>query len=59
MFHKIGRVQPTFHVPLVRLVLCLDCEECFELGAEECPGCGSQTWTPLTRFLESRSPRAA
>jgi hypothetical protein len=48
----------TFHVPLVRLMLCLDCEECFELGVEECPGCGSETWTPVARFF-ARPPRKA
>ena len=55
MFHRIGRPQTRFHVPLVRVMLCIDCEECFELGAEECPACGSETWTPLVRFLESRA----
>ena len=55
MFQKIGRTQTRFHVPLVRVVLCLDCEACFELGAEECPACGSGIWTPLVRFLETRA----
>jgi len=55
MFQRVERALPRFHVPLFRMVLCLDCEECFELGAEECPGCGSETWTPLSRFLDSRA----
>ncbi len=42
-----------FHLPLSRLVLCLDCEQCFELGTSVCPACGSETWTPLARFLAS------
>ena len=55
MFQRVERTVPRFHVPLVRMVLCLDCEECFELGADECPACGSETWTPLSRFLEARA----
>jgi hypothetical protein len=58
MFRKDTRMALTFHVPLVRLMLCLDCEECFELGVEECPGCGSETWTPVARFF-ARPPRKA
>jgi hypothetical protein len=39
------------HVPLSKLALCLDCDECFELGREACPACGSSTWAPAGRFL--------
>src|SRR5262245_30516943 len=40
------------HLPLRNLALCLDCDECFTLGAETCPACGSGTWTPAARFLD-------
>lgn len=40
------------HFPLRRVAMCLDCEECFELGVSTCPACGSQTWVALARFLE-------
>jgi hypothetical protein len=43
-----------FHLPLRRVALCLDCDECFELGVDGCPACGSGTWTALGRFLEAR-----
>lgn len=50
----ISRVRPLasrVHLPLRQLALCLDCDECFELGPEMCPRCGSATWTSLSRFL--------
>jgi len=40
------------HLPLSKLALCLDCDECFELGHAACPACGSATWTPAARFLK-------
>ena len=40
------------HLPLRELALCLDCDECFALGGETCPACGSRTWTPAARFLD-------
>ena len=40
------------HLPLKKLALCLDCDECFELGYTTCPACGSGTWSPLGRFLD-------
>jgi hypothetical protein len=40
------------HLPLKKLALCLDCDECFELGYGNCPACGSGTWSPLARFLD-------
>ena len=50
------------HLPLRKLALCLDCDECFEVGYDACPACGSATWTPAARFLhllaESRDSRA-
>jgi len=53
----------TFHLPLHRTVLCLDCDECFEIGAERCPVCGSAAWASVARFLEGdmkneRRPRS-
>jgi hypothetical protein len=41
------------------LALCLDCEACFEIGADQCPACGSQTWSPLSRFIGDASDKAA
>jgi hypothetical protein len=41
------------HLPLMRLGMCLDCEACFEIGVTACPACGSKTWMPLARFLET------
>jgi RNA polymerase subunit RPABC4/transcription elongation factor Spt4 len=40
------------HLPLRKLALCLDCDECFELGQATCPACGSATWTTAARFLK-------
>ena len=45
------------HLPLMRLGMCLDCEACFEIGVTACPACGSKTWTPLARFLETARRR--
>ena len=44
------------HWPFRRLALCLDCDECFELGPSSCPACSSRTWATLSRFLEIVSP---
>jgi predicted amidophosphoribosyltransferase len=44
------------HLPLRNLALCLDCDECFALGGELCPACGSRTWTPAARFLDLVAP---
>lgn len=44
----------TLNVPLRRVVLCLDCERCFEIGPDCCGACGSETWVALARFLELR-----
>ena len=45
------------HLPLRRLALCLDCEECFEIGADACPRCGTETWVPIARLLERTQDR--
>ena len=44
------------HLPFARVGMCLDCEACFEIGAS-CPACGSRTWMPLARFLETTRRR--
>ena len=46
------------HYPLARLALCLDCEVCFEIGPAKCPACGSETWSPLSRFIGDTSDKA-
>jgi hypothetical protein len=51
MLRDVRTLRPALHVPLNRLVLCLDCEECFEVGMEACPACSSVTWVPLARFV--------
>jgi hypothetical protein len=48
---RVNSAAPRIHIPLQRLALCLDCDVCFELGQTECPACGSQTWSPLARFI--------
>jgi hypothetical protein len=50
---------PRLHFPLARLALCLDCEVCFEIGPDQCPACGSETWSPLSRFIGDASDKAA
>lgn len=45
-----ARVQ--LHLPLRRLALCLDCDECFEVGDDPCPACGNAAWAPLARFFD-------
>ncbi len=52
MFPRSAQDRPPLHLPLKRLALCLDCEECFDIAAHRCPACDSQTWIPLARFLE-------
>jgi len=39
------------HLPLRRLVLCLDCETCFEILTSSCPACGGDSWVLLSKFL--------
>ncbi|HET8578287.1 MAG TPA: hypothetical protein VFO18_14400 [Methylomirabilota bacterium] len=59
MLHRSRALPAAIHLPLRKLALCLDCEECFEVGPKTCPGCGSGTWSPLARFLDLEGgPRA-
>jgi len=51
MIGQVRRLAPRVYLPLRQLALCLDCDECFGLGPETCPSCGSATWTSLSRFL--------
>jgi RNA polymerase subunit RPABC4/transcription elongation factor Spt4 len=59
MIKSARSVTRSVHWPLRRLALCLDCDECFELGPNCCPACSSETWTTLARFLEIVSPERA
>jgi hypothetical protein len=52
MLNRSRVLVDNLHLPLKKLALCLDCDECFELGHEVCPACGSATWTPAARFLK-------
>ena len=52
MLNRSRALVDSLHLPLKKLALCLDCDECFELGHEVCPACGSATWTPAARFLK-------
>lgn len=54
---RLGFPVSRVHLPLMRLGLCLDCEDCFEIGLDACPACGSETWMPLARFLETARAR--
>jgi len=56
MLRDVRMVRPSVHVPLNRLALCLDCEECFEVGVDACPACSSETWVPLARFVGGSHP---
>jgi len=55
-----GDTVRTWHLPLGRIALCLDCETCFEIGTDPWPACGSGTWASVARFLYRRGdfPRA-
>jgi hypothetical protein len=55
MINGTRRLAVRMRLPLRRLALCLDCDECFEIGPA-CPACGSETWTSLARFLEWGHP---
>ena len=54
---RLETLTPQVHLPLMRLGMCLDCEACFEIGVDTCPACGSTTWAPLARFLETARRR--
>jgi hypothetical protein len=49
--NPVLNAAPRVHFPLARLALCLDCDACFEIGLEQCPACGSRTWSSLSRFI--------
>jgi hypothetical protein len=51
MIRRVRQLVPRAYLPLRQLALCLDCDECFGIGPETCPCCGSATWTSLSRFL--------
>src|SRR5438093_160688 len=55
MISQVRQLAPRMHLPLRQLALCLDCDECFGIGAETCPSCGSATWTSPARFLGQAS----
>ena len=55
MIRRARQLAPRAHLPLRQLALCLDCDECFEIGSPMCPACGSATWTSLARFLTQAS----
>jgi hypothetical protein len=55
MIGRVRQLAPRAHLPLRQLALCLDCDECFEIGSPTCPACGSATWTSLSRFLAQTS----
>jgi hypothetical protein len=55
MSGRVRQPAPRTHFPLRQLALCLDCDECFGIGPETCPSCGSATWTSLARFLAQAS----
>jgi hypothetical protein len=55
MIRRARQLAPRAHLPLRQLALCLDCDECFEIGFPTCPACGSATWTSLSRFLTQAS----
>jgi len=42
-------------LPLGRVALCLDCDECFPLEQDACPACGSRTSVSIARLLERRA----
>jgi hypothetical protein len=56
MISRVRQLAPRVHLPLQQLALCLDCDECFGIGPQTCPSCGSVTWTSLSRFLGQASP---
>jgi hypothetical protein len=51
MIGHVEKLRSRVHFPLRRLALCLDCDECFEIGSPTCPACGSETAVSLARFL--------
>jgi len=51
---RSGAAGRALQLPLGRLALCLDCDTCFELGADPCPACGGRVWASVARFLDRR-----
>ena len=52
--HLLAVVLSPVPVALRSLALCRACEECFDIGPEQCPECGSDDWVPLAESLEAR-----
>jgi hypothetical protein len=38
MISRVRQLAPRVHLPLRQLALCLDCDECFEIGPEPVQG---------------------
>ena len=55
MIDRVRQLVAHVHLAPGQLALCLDCDECFKLGVQTCPACGSATSTSLSRFLEDAS----
>lgn len=54
MLSRVRRlVEAPSYFPLRRLMLCLDCDACFDIRLGTCPACGSKEGTSLARFLET------
>ena len=41
----------TYHLPLGRVALCLDCDACFDIATGRCPACGGRMWALVAGFL--------
>ena len=41
-------------IPLSRLVICINCEDCTEYGEPACGGCGSEHLLPIATWLDLR-----
>jgi hypothetical protein len=41
----------TYHLPLSRVALCLDCEACFDITTGRCPACGGRMWALVAGFV--------
>jgi len=58
---KDAATASTYHLPLSRLAVCLDCENCFDIAAAgRCPACGGRMSALVAGFLArslATSPR--